>query len=64
MSKNPIEWPGDLTPVAEAELWQLEGGMIMVGDGYCGTPYPWWPRPGVVDPGSIAVNPAAGVAIH
>ncbi|MFO0811234.1 MAG: hypothetical protein U0746_21605 [Gemmataceae bacterium] len=46
-----------LTPATEAELLNTEGGLLVGGDGYCGTPYPGWPRPGVFNLGSIVSNP-------
>jgi len=56
MSKNPIERPADLTPVTEAELRQVEGGILVTGDGYCGTPWPG-PRPLAVNVATISSYP-------
>jgi hypothetical protein len=51
-----------LCETSAAELAAITGGaFIVVGDGYCGTPYPWPPRPLQVA-GSFVVDPAPQLA--
>jgi hypothetical protein len=51
-----------LRKLEAAQLADVTGGTMWVGDGYCGTPVPWPPRPWQVTGASLYVNPAPWTA--
>jgi len=59
LSKIKVTVKGEaLNELEDCQLADVTGGAIWVSDGYCGTPFPWPPRPMQVAGPSIYVNPA------